>query len=157
MRHGAGPTQIDTVAGAELWTPRGPARGGRVIGCGRGRTETVGLSRSCAQPTPRPGGLTPRPSGARAGARRSASRSHCLLWPATDGLSGSPDVTGPAGMSSRPPSERRQRSEGIEVAAPAAPVAKSLESSRSVHQNTLNAQRKEFWITGKLYNGFDVA
>ena len=48
-------------------------------------------------------------------------------------------------MSRRQRSDRRQRSEGVEVAAPASPVAKSLESAgkqqrrvTSVHPNKLN-------------------
>ena len=44
------------------------------------------------------------------------------------GLTGSPAVTG-LGTSGRPRSYRRRRSEGVEVAAPAAPTAKLLESA----------------------------
>ena len=80
--------------------PRGPAIGERVIDWGRGRTDTAGLSRQCAHPTPRTdegresrgpeagvdrrswpeptmwAAPDPRLGVARAGARRNAGRSH---------------------------------------------------------------------------------
>ena len=69
-------------------------------------------------------GPTPRPSGARAGARLSARMSHFLCWchwPATHDRVAGRDRAG------REPHTRR--SEGVEVAAAAALAPKSLESA----------------------------